>query len=258
MDNIKATDCKAMQSDESFGLRKRLEKIYLHERGFGSGRKFIEKLVDAVGENGVFLDIGCGEGALRRVLSPGATYIGLDRYAGEKSGEYEGWSMRPNVVGDAHCLPFRSEAFTAVALMHVLEHVREPHLVFREIQRLLVPGGRLFVDVPFMYQLHHQPNDYFRYTPHSLQHMAEAVGLEVEEILPSGGYFRFIAYAMRRAPSAVATSGMYASLVRVFVGWPLAAIGTLLDRIQYFVDICDSRQELVCGYHAILRKPANG
>lgn len=246
-----------MQNAELAGLRERLQNIYLDERGFGSGRIFIEKLVQAVGSDGVFLDIGCGEGALRRELDPRVQYVGLDRYIGMKAGEYEGWDMRPSIIGDAHRLPFRDGAFTAVAMMHVLEHIHEPHAVFHEVERIMAPGGYLFIDVPFLYQLHHQPNDHFRYTPYSLKHLAESVGLQVEEILPSGGYFRFIAYALRQARGAVTTKGVYAGIVRVLVGWPLAAIGVLLDRAQYVLDICDTKQEMVCGYHVVLRKPAD-
>ena len=246
-----------MSSEKPSGTRQRLERLYLEERGFGSGRAFTNRLVNAVGENGVLLDIGCGEGALRRALDPNAEYVGLDRYVGVKSGEYEGWEMRPSVIGDAHSLPFKSETFTVISMMHVLEHVREPHVVFREIERLLVPGGRLFADVPFMHELHHQPNDYFRYTPYSLRHLAESAGLEVEEILPSGGYFRFVAYALRRAPDAVTAMGTYGRLVRIMIGYPLKVLGHVFERAQYLLDICDAKQELVCGYHVVVRKPSH-
>lgn len=238
-------------------LRQRLEHIYLVERGFGSGRMFVEKLAHAVGAEGVLLDIGCGEGMLRRQLKPGAKYVGIDRYIGMKRGEYEGWNMRPSVVGDAHHLPFLDGSFTAIAMMHVLEHVGQPDVVFGEVGRLLVPGGYLFIDVPFLHQLHHQPNDHFRYTPFALRRLAESAKLEVVEILPSGGYFRFIAYALRQAPSAVSTKGVLAGLIRAFVAWPLAAIGATIEKLQYLVDIFDAKQEMVCGYHVIMRKPTD-
>jgi len=244
-----------MQGVRLFDVRERLEKIYLDDRRFGSGRKFSERLAATVGAEGILLDIGCGEATLRAQLDPRARYVGVDRYLGEKSGEYSGWDMRPSVVADAHCLPFKDDTFTVVAMMHVLEHISEPHVVFQEVWRLLIPGGHLFVDVPFLYQLHHQPNDYFRYTPYSLRHLAESSGFEVQEILPSGGYFRFIAYALRRAPSSVSTRGVYGLIIRAFIGWPLAAIGAVLGSAQYLLDICDNNQEMVCGYHVIMRKP---
>jgi SAM-dependent methyltransferase len=238
-------------------IRRRFEYVYLKLRGFGSGRRFSVDLARLVGPAGVLLDIGCGEGGLREVLLPGSTYVGVDRYAGIQSGEYVNWNMRPNVVGDANHLPFRNEMFTTVAMMHVLEHVSEPRRVFAEVHRVLKPGGYLFVDVPFLYQLHHIPNDFFRYTPFSLRDLGKQAGMEVTQLRPSGGYFRFISYSLRQAPGMITAPGWYAQLVRILVCWPLATLGYCLGKLQYALDICDAGQELVCGYHAIFRKPMN-
>lgn len=55
----------------------------------------------------------------------------------------------PNfVVGDAHHLPFRGEAFKAIYMMHVLEHLERPGLALAEAARVLKPGGRLLIEVP--------------------------------------------------------------------------------------------------------------
>ena len=45
-------------------------------------------------------------------------------------------------------LPFASGTCKTVVLMQVLEHAREPGLVFAEIFRVLKPGGSLFLTVP--------------------------------------------------------------------------------------------------------------
>ena len=236
-------------------LRRKMERIYLDKRGIGSGARFTADLVSAVGSDGTLLDIGCGEGELRKGLNPGATYVGLDRYFGEREGEYANWQMRPSVIGDAHRLPFRDGSVDVVALMHVLENVVDPQQVFAEISRLLKPGGVLFVDVPFMYQIHHAPNDHHRFTPYALNALADRAGLRVREIRPSGGYTRFIAYAMRQAPRMIRAEGAMASLVRFLFCWPLALLGYFIGKMQYIVDMHDSRQELVSGYHAVFWEP---
>ncbi len=51
------------------------------------------------------------------------------------------------VVGDAHSLPFASGSFAAVVANSVLHHF-DPPVAFREIGRLLRPGGRLLLMEP--------------------------------------------------------------------------------------------------------------
>ncbi len=76
-----------------------------------------------------------------------------------------------DVMGDGHELPFRDEAFDAVILEAVLEHVREPKRVVSEVHRVLKPGGRVYAGVPFMQGYHASPKDYQRYTVEGLEHL---------------------------------------------------------------------------------------
>ena len=70
----------------------------------------------------------------------------------------------------------------------MLEHVSDPFTAYREIGRVLKPGGCAVVTTPFMYRIHEAPYDFFRYTPFSHRAMAEKAGLQVSEIRPRGGY----------------------------------------------------------------------
>lgn len=58
--------------------------------------------------------------------------------------------VKPQVVGDARTLPFRSNSFSTVYASHVLEHFhgRESVGILREWIRVLQPGGELQVFVP--------------------------------------------------------------------------------------------------------------
>ena len=47
--------------------------------------------------------------------------------------------------GDAHILPFRERSFDLVYCRYLLEHVRDPLRVLREMRRALKPGGRAMV-----------------------------------------------------------------------------------------------------------------
>lgn len=244
----------------AFGFRKLrtyLEYQYLGRCGYGSGREFIAQLVASVEPGDVLLDAGCGEGRLRQQLPSGVQYVGLDRYAGEQSNEYTDWNMRPNVLGDVHRLPLASSTCKAVALMHVLEHAVEPAKVFSEIARVLKSGGYLFMDVPFLHEIHHAPHDYYRCTPYALRALAKTAGLEVVEVRPSGGYFRALSHLLEEAPAVVNRSSVSGFLVGVTVAYPLKALGWLVRKLQYLLDLQDASQTFTCGYHCIFRKPTD-
>jgi SAM-dependent methyltransferase len=238
-------------------MRSRLARRYLDGCGYGSGREFTERLARSAVSGDVLLDVGCGEARLRELVAPGVLYVGLDRYAGAQQNEYSSWNMRPSVLGDAHQLPIATGVCRTVVLLHVLEHVRVPTQVFDEVCRVLQPGGNLFVDVPFMHQIHHAPHDYYRYTPYGLMALAENAGLEVVEIRPSGGYFRSLSHLLEEAPIVVGRSSRFGALARLAVAYPLKALGWGIGKLEYLLDMFDSSQVFTCGYHCIFRKPTN-
>jgi len=77
-----------------------------------------------------------------------------------------------------------------------LEHVREPHIVMRELARTLERGGRLLLVAPHEWETHQAPHDYFRYTRHGVRYLLEQAGFEKIDIQPVGGYFRLLSRRM--------------------------------------------------------------
>ena len=58
----------------------------------------------------------------------------------------------------------------------------------REMARVVRPGGKVLITVPFIQPLHELPSDYFRFTPSSLRAFAEEAGLEVLSIAARGNF----------------------------------------------------------------------
>jgi SAM-dependent methyltransferase len=84
-------------------------------------------------------------------------------------------------------LNFPDESFDTIILSDVLEHIRKPELLMQEMYRILAPDGKLLMNAPFLYWLHEEPHDYFRYTAHALKSMAEDSGLTIIKLEPCGG-----------------------------------------------------------------------
>jgi SAM-dependent methyltransferase len=60
----------------------------------------------------------------------------------------QGDKHMPLICGLGEALPFRTGSFDLVIAMWVLEHLAQPETVFREIRRVLVPGGHLLFLTP--------------------------------------------------------------------------------------------------------------
>ena len=80
-----------------------------------------------------------------------------------------------NVAADAQLLPFRDAIFQRVECDAVLEHVRDPRRVMREIERVLAPGGYAHLVTPFCHPFHEYPKDYRRFTLDGLKEIAGAL-----------------------------------------------------------------------------------
>ena len=129
--------------------------------------------------SGRVLDVGCGSKPYRGLFGPAVTeYVGLDR---------EGPHATPDVLGDAHALPFEAARFDAVVSFQVLEHVERPVECLGEIARVVAPGGDVVFTVPGVWPDHEVPHDHWRFTRYGLQGAVRAAGLEQVELAPLGG-----------------------------------------------------------------------
>lgn len=54
--------------------------------------------------------------------------------------------------------------FSHIDCVSVLEHSRRPWLLAANIVRLLVVGGTLYLQVPFVWRIHSYPSDFWRFT----------------------------------------------------------------------------------------------
>jgi len=72
---------------------------------------------------------------------------------------------------DLHMVPDNSVDY--VTTISVLEHVRNPQQVVREIYRILKPGGLIYVNVPFIFPYHADPDDFYRFSNRGIVHLCE-------------------------------------------------------------------------------------
>ncbi|OGY50097.1 MAG: hypothetical protein A3J59_04750 [Candidatus Buchananbacteria bacterium RIFCSPHIGHO2_02_FULL_56_16] len=81
-------------------------------------------------------------------------------------------TYHPDIVGDIHHLPLADDSTDAIICLAVLEHVENPLVAVQEIRRVLKPGGRCLLYVPFLYYYHAEPGyyrDYWRFSHDALK-----------------------------------------------------------------------------------------
>jgi SAM-dependent methyltransferase len=82
-------------------------------------------------------------------------------------------------IGDATAIPYADNSFDAVVANNVLEHLASPRPVFREIARVLRPGGRFHFKTP---NRAHYVSFVARWTPQSVHNaVAAARGRDAED-----------------------------------------------------------------------------
>lgn len=158
---------------------------------------------------GRLVDLGCGKAPLLSAYCHHVDSVLLADWAN---------SYHDNPLLDLVCdlnkvLELPTDGFDTIVMSDVLEHIAEPAGLLRECGRILAPGGRLILNVPFLYSLHEEPYDYFRYTRFALSKLLEEAGFKeilVEEI---GGPVEVVADVVGKIGSKVPLLGKPTSWV---------------------------------------------
>lgn len=136
------------------------------------------------------LDVGAGDAPYAELFAH-TDYVTLDW----ESSPHEG-ARAAAVSASADAIPLPDASFDVVVLTQVLEHVRRPAAVLAEIARVLCPGGTLLATVPFVWELHEEPHDYWRFTSYALAALLEEAGLDAIAVEPRSDSFSALAQLM--------------------------------------------------------------
>jgi demethylmenaquinone methyltransferase/2-methoxy-6-polyprenyl-1,4-benzoquinol methylase len=163
------------------------------------------------------LDVGCGTGELTRLSAhhyPGALVVGIDftaamvRHAFSATSPRRGGARTRYARATVNRLPFRDGSFDLVVSAFVARNLPSLSTAFRELARVLAPGGTLAVlditgpsdpriralflayfdrIVPWLGAAVHSAGPY-RYLPESLRHLPPSE--RIVELLTDAGFLR--------------------------------------------------------------------
>lgn len=209
--------------------------------GRGEDRRQSARLasfVRAGGDGGLLVDLGSGS----RRLADHVLTVDVGPFP------------EVDVVGDGHRLPFRNDSVARIVCTGVLEHVNFPDRVVAEMVRVLRPGGRAFVAVPFLQGFHPgsgTQQDFQRYTHIGLAQLLAP--FRVVEWGISGGPSAALAWILREylalpfawSPALYAVAYRVAGLLTSWLRW----VDIVLDRFP-------QARRIACGFYMIGEKPA--
>lgn len=91
-----------------------------------------------------------------RSLFPGCVYVGVDLESGKGVDDIVDFSKGIGGLDENY--------FNLCICCSVMEHCAQPWVIAENMTRVLAPGGKLFVSVPWVWAYHPYPDDYFRFS----------------------------------------------------------------------------------------------
>jgi SAM-dependent methyltransferase len=128
-----------------------------------------------------FLEVGSKDYGntqdLRSLFADKDRYLGVDQAAGPKV------DLVLDLTDDFDAIDraLGGMRFGTIFCLSVLEHCRQPFRMADALTRLLRPGGKLCVSVPFAFQFHGFPSDYWRFTPEGIKVLFPALDFDLQQ-----------------------------------------------------------------------------
>lgn len=144
-------------------------------------------------------------------------------------------------------IPKPAGTYDAIFCTEVLEHVENPQEVMDELHRVLRKSGKLYLTCPQGWMLHQEPYNYFYFTKYGLASVLKKSGFEKIRISPMGGYFEFLADALRF--NSIAEQWKKIKIIY----YPLALIDLIVFKmlfsfVLFHLDSLDRLKKWTMGY----------
>lgn len=157
-------------------------------------QKFVDEKMTLMALEKNILDVGGGEPFQKWLFKYKDLFAKCNYKTMEPNAE-----SKPDILGDIHAIPLASDSQDAIICHSVLEHVADPTRAVRELYRVLVPGGKLFLHLPSIYPYHARQGDggypdYWRFFDDTLKILLK--DFKEIEIVKRGGYFTALLFFM--------------------------------------------------------------
>jgi SAM-dependent methyltransferase len=136
-----------------------------------------------------------------------------------------------DIVADVLNLPEDFSKYDAVVLQSVPEHISDIFLLFKEVDRILRPGGFVYIEMPFLQGVHGDPNDFWRCTTAAFSVLLP--NYSVIRIGQSGGPIGSIIWIFCDLLSNLTKFGNLNMAIRFLIRWILAPFRYFDHLVKY-------------------------
>jgi SAM-dependent methyltransferase len=151
-------------------------------------KKILLKNIKSLKLSGRVLDMGAGSSPYKSIVLSNVNvteYISVD------------WDNSHHNQDDINIfadltkkLPIADHYADCIVSFSVLEHLPEPDYFISECSRILKNGGNLEFIIPFMWQVHEEPFDYFRFTKYGIEYLLNKNNFKDIKIIEIMGFWQ--------------------------------------------------------------------
>jgi SAM-dependent methyltransferase len=237
------------KSETRFKVPKVASKVRLARQAID---RFLLDVSAHLAPGALVVDGGAGN-CKHKNFFPHVRYIAFD-FKTRRKRDYGEIDLSANL----YQLPFRTDTFEAAINVEVLEHLKEPREVLKELCRVLRPGGNLFLIAPQGFQEHGMPHDYFRFTSSGLRYLFEQAGFEILSIAPLGGFFWYLGHRVSLSYRYLfpAKRRMIWKVLDAPIRHPARQLlRFIIPYLCFHLDALDKEKTFTLNYGCVCRKP---
>lgn len=199
-----------------------------------TSNKYLKLFLDRLPKDLILLDIGSGKSVIPKGYTHSITmdYSIIDN---------------PMIRGTALKLPFKASIADGIIHSWVFEHIEEPKQVIDEFYHTLKSGGYLYLTTNFVWHLHDEPRDFYRFTKYGLEYLfQDNTKWEILFLKPTAGFWitwtqEFNYYLVK------VFAKLHISILHPIATIPIQLIGWFLEKVNFDESFC-------AGYCIIVQK----
>ena len=152
-------------------------------------------------------------------------------------------------------IPKPDNYYDLIICNEVVEHINEPHLAFKEFNRILRSKGKLVITAPQCHGLHQEPYNYFNFLSYGLEYLLKKSDFVNIKITPLGGIFHLLGKVLNNSISLLLERN---NMISRFLIYPIELLVRILlflfSILLFYLDYFDKSKSWTLNYSCVCEK----